>query len=40
MDYIQHLRSIVGNEKVFMVVAGAFVFDKEKRVLLQQRTDN
>jgi hypothetical protein len=29
MDYIQYLRSMVGNEKVIMVVAGAFVFDKE-----------
>ncbi|RWZ54676.1 NUDIX domain-containing protein [Halobacillus fulvus] len=40
MDYIQHLRSMVGHEKVIMVVAGAFVFDEEKRVLLQKRTDN
>lgn len=40
MDYIQHLRSMVGNEKVIMVVAGAFIFDKEKRVLMQKRTDN
>lgn len=40
MDYIQHLRSMVGNEKVIMVVAGAFVFDKENRVLMQKRSDN
>lgn len=40
MDYIKHLRSLVGNEKVIMVVAGAFVFDRKKRLLLQQRTDN
>jgi ADP-ribose pyrophosphatase YjhB (NUDIX family) len=40
MDYIQHLRSMVGNEKIIMVVAGAFVFDKENRVLLQKRSDN
>jgi 8-oxo-dGTP pyrophosphatase MutT (NUDIX family) len=40
MDYIQHLRSMVGNEKVIMVVAGAFVFDQENRVLMQKRTDN
>ncbi|MBS4203620.1 NUDIX hydrolase [Lederbergia citrea] len=40
MDYIKHLRSMVGNEKVIMVVAGAFVFDKENRVLMQKRTDN
>lgn len=39
MDYIKYLRSMVGNEKVLMVVAGAFVFDKN-RILLQQRTDN
>lgn len=40
MDYIQHLRSMVGNEKVIMVVSGAFVFDKENRVLMQKRSDN
>ncbi|KMJ57429.1 hypothetical protein AB685_15505 [Bacillus sp. LL01] len=40
MDYIAHLRSMVGNEKVIMVVAGAFVFDTEGRLLLQQRSDN
>ncbi|MFC5464042.1 NUDIX hydrolase [Lederbergia graminis] len=40
MDYIKHLRSMVGNEKVIMVVAGAFVFDKENRVLMQKRSDN
>ncbi|WP_175639158.1 NUDIX hydrolase [Metabacillus schmidteae] len=40
MDYIKHLRSMVGNEKVIMVVAGAFVFDKENRLLMQKRTDN
>jgi len=40
MDYIKHLRSMVGNEKVIMVVAGAFVFDKENWVLMQKRSDN
>ncbi|KKI91467.1 hypothetical protein WQ54_14430 [Bacillus sp. SA1-12] len=40
MDYIQHLRSMVGNEKVIMIVSGAFVFDKENRVLMQKRSDN
>lgn len=40
MDYIKHLRSLVGQEKVIMVVAGAFVFDKENCLLLQKRTDN
>ncbi len=40
MNYIEHLRSLVGQEKVIMVVAGAFVFDKENRLLLQKRTDN
>ncbi|WP_306298953.1 NUDIX domain-containing protein [Bacillus sp. OV166] len=40
MDYIKNLRSLVGKEKVIMVVAGAFVFDKENRLLLQQRSDN
>ncbi|QHA91853.1 NUDIX domain-containing protein [Bacillus sp. N1-1] len=40
MDYIQHLRSMVGHEKVIMVVAGAMVFDTENRLLLQLRTDS
>ncbi|MGY3717367.1 NUDIX hydrolase [Sutcliffiella cohnii] len=40
MDYIKHIRSLVGQEKVIMVVAGAFVFDKDNRLLLQQRTDS
>ncbi|PQD95620.1 DNA mismatch repair protein MutT [Pradoshia eiseniae] len=40
MDYIRHLRSLVGKEKVIMVVAGAFVFDQENRLLLQKRMDN
>lgn len=39
MDYIKNLRSLVGHEKVIMVVAGAFVFDGEDRLLLQQRSD-
>ncbi|MBN8207541.1 NUDIX hydrolase [Bacillus sp. NTK071] len=40
MDYIQHLRSMIGHEKVIMVVAGAMVFDSRNRLLLQLRTDN
>ncbi|WP_223702346.1 NUDIX hydrolase [Sutcliffiella deserti] len=40
MDYIEHLRSMVGKEKVIMVVAGAFVFDSNNRLLLQLRSDN
>lgn len=40
MDYIKHLRMMVGHEKVIMVVAGALIFDKENRILLQQRSDN
>ncbi|GHH99463.1 NUDIX hydrolase [Neobacillus kokaensis] len=40
MDYIKHLRSMVGNEKVIMVVSGAIVFDQENRVLMQRRSDN
>jgi isopentenyldiphosphate isomerase len=31
---------MVGHEKVIMVVSGAFIFDKENRLLLQQRLDN
>ena len=40
MDYIKNLRSLIGKERVIMVVAGAFVFDKKNRLLLQQRSDN
>lgn len=40
MDYIKHLRSMVGHEKVIMVSAGVLVFDRENRLLLQRRTDN
>lgn len=39
MDYIKHIRSMVGQEKVIMVVAGCFVFDKENRLLMQCRSD-
>ncbi|CAG9622466.1 NUDIX hydrolase [Sutcliffiella rhizosphaerae] len=39
MDYVQHIRSMVGKEKIIMVVAGAVVFDNDHRVLLQQRSD-
>lgn len=31
---------MVGHEKVIMVVAGALVFNKDNRILLQQRSDN
>lgn len=31
---------MVGNEKVIMVVAGAFIFDDKNRVLMQKRSDN
>ncbi|MED2972882.1 NUDIX hydrolase [Fictibacillus sp. B-59209] len=40
MDYIRRLRSMVGNEKVIMVVACAFVLDRDNRLLLQKRSDN
>lgn len=40
MDYIKHLRAMVGHEKVIMVTAGVFVFDDENNVLLQKRSDN
>ncbi|AQQ53263.1 hypothetical protein B0X71_09345 [Planococcus lenghuensis] len=39
MDYINKLRSMVGKERVIMVVAGVFVVEHENRLLLQQRTD-
>ncbi|WP_400242165.1 NUDIX hydrolase [Niallia sp. JL1B1071] len=40
MDYIQHIRSMIGQEKIIMVVAGSIVFDNENRILLQKRSDN
>lgn len=40
MDYIRHLRSMVGHEKVLMVVAGALVFNEKNQLLLQLRTDS
>ncbi|UFT99103.1 NUDIX domain-containing protein [Radiobacillus kanasensis] len=40
MDYIKHLRSMVGNERVIMVVAGAIVLDEDGKVLMQLREDN
>lgn len=39
MDYIKNLRSMVGHEKVIMVIAGAFVFNAENQIFLQQRAD-
>lgn len=39
-DYIRYIRKLVGHRKVIMVVAGAFVFDSENRLLLQLRSDN
>ncbi|WP_306452914.1 hypothetical protein [Terribacillus saccharophilus] len=39
MDYISYIRSKVGNEKVIMVVAGAFVQNKAGDLLLQKRKD-
>jgi 8-oxo-dGTP pyrophosphatase MutT (NUDIX family) len=38
-DYVQYLRGMVGNNKVIMVAAGVFVFDQDKRLLLQLRSD-
>ncbi|SDK18804.1 NUDIX hydrolase [Sediminibacillus albus] len=40
MDYISYLRSMVGHEKVIMVVAGVLVFDQDDRLLLHLRSDN
>lgn len=40
MDYIKYLRSMVGSEKVIMVVSGALLFDRNGRLLLQLRSDN
>ncbi|MDG5473701.1 NUDIX domain-containing protein [Jeotgalibacillus sp. ET6] len=40
MEYIKHIRSMVENEKVIMVVSGAMVFDRENRLLMQKRSDN
>lgn len=40
MDYISYLRSMVGQEKVIMVVAGAFVQNEAGELLLQKRRDS
>lgn len=40
MDYITYMRSMVGQAKVIMMVSGAFVFDKNNRLLLNKRSDN
>lgn len=42
MGYIMDLRNELKNEKraLMMPAAGVFIFDKDGRVLLQQRTDN
>ncbi|QDP41800.1 NUDIX hydrolase [Radiobacillus deserti] len=40
MDYIKHLRSMVGSEQVIMVVAGAIIFDQRGNVLMQLREDS
>lgn len=40
MDYISYLRSMVGKERVIMVVAGVMVFDEKNRILLQLRSDS
>lgn len=39
MDYINYLRSMVGKEKVIMVVAGALVFNEYDQLLLHLRSD-
>lgn len=39
-DYIQDLRRLVGHTKVIMVVAGAFVINEKKHLLLHRRSDN
>ncbi|WP_394218731.1 hypothetical protein [Halobacillus trueperi] len=40
MDYIRHLRSMVGHENVLMVVAGALVINEKNQLLLQLRPDS
>ncbi|WP_186575983.1 NUDIX hydrolase [Aquibacillus kalidii] len=40
MDYISYLRSMVGHERVIMVVAGALVLNNRNELLLQLRSDN
>jgi ADP-ribose pyrophosphatase YjhB (NUDIX family) len=39
-DYISYLRGMVGHSKVIMTGASALVFDKQGRLLLQQRADS
>ncbi|MGO4495695.1 hypothetical protein AB4114_07275 [Paenibacillus sp. 2RAB27] len=39
-DYIQDLRRLVGQTKIIMVIAGAFVFNEKHHILLYRRSDN
>ncbi|GAE31332.1 NUDIX hydrolase [Halalkalibacter hemicellulosilyticus] len=39
MDYIQHIRSIVGSQPLILTAASIIVIDDDERVLLQHRTD-
>ncbi|HEX9059418.1 MAG TPA: NUDIX domain-containing protein [Clostridia bacterium] len=38
--YIKELRKLIGNMPIVMCCAAVIVLDSERRVLLQQRTDN
>lgn len=40
MDYIGSLRKHIGHAPIILVGAGALVLDKQKRLLLLQRSDN
>ena len=39
-DYIKDLRKLVGKIPLILTAAGVMIMDKDKRILLQHRTDN
>ncbi|KGX84938.1 NUDIX hydrolase [Pontibacillus marinus] len=39
MSYIQHMRSLIGTERLFTVGCGIIVEDEDGRILLQHRSD-
>lgn len=40
MGYIQDLRQFIGSSPIIMVGAGVIIYDQQKGILLQQRSDN
>ena len=40
MDYIKYLRSLVGNKPVILCVCGCLIFNENREILLQKRSDD